>query len=163
MARSRLADALTHLGRGSSAEGRQVNMPIVQGSTVLFNSLCAFEAARAARYDHGTLYYGRYGNPATIELERMMASLEGGAGCVAVSSGLTAITMALMALTKAGDHLLVADNVYTPTRGFCDKVLARQGVDIDYFDPMLGAGLSDRMRDNTRVVMFEAPGSGTFG
>ena len=143
-------------------DGRQVNMPIVQGSTVLFNTLSAFEAARDARYDPGTLYYGRYGNEATFELERMIAELEGGAGAIAVSAGLSAITLALIAATKAGDHMLVADNVYTPTRSFCDTVLARFGVEIEYFDPMIGGAVSDRLKSNTSAVVFEAPGSGTF-
>lgn len=160
--RRSLTNDLAHLGRGSSENGRQVNMPIVQGSTVLFNSLSAFEAARDARYEHGTLYYGRYGNPATFELERAMASLEGGHGCIAVSAGLTAVTLALTAVTKAGDHVLVADNVYMPTRGFCDTVLKRFGVEVSYFDPMIGDALSGLMRPNTSAVMIEAPGSGTF-
>lgn len=157
-----LTNDLAHLGRGPSTDGRQVNLPIVQGSTVLFNTLSAFEAAREARYEHGTLYYGRYGNEATFELERAMAALEGGHGCVAVSAGLTAVTLALTAATKAGDHLLIADNVYMPTRSFCDTVLNRFGVEVSYFDPMIGEGLGALIRPNTSAVMLEAPGSGTF-
>ena len=157
-----VSDALVHMGRGPANDGRQVNMPIVQGSTVLFNTLSAFEAARDSRYDPGVLYYGRYGNEATFELERMMAELEGAAGAIAVSAGLSAITLALIAATKAGDHVLVADNVYTPTRSFCDTILTRFGVEIEYFDPMIGGAVSDRLKSNTSTVMFEAPGSGTF-
>ena len=157
-----VANALAQLGRGPTTPGRSVNLPIEQSSTLLFDSLADFEAARAARYDKGTLYYGRYGNPASFALERMMASLEGGHGCISVSAGLTAVTLALMGAAKAGDQVLVADNVYMPTREFCDKVLVRYGVDVVYFDPMIGEGLSDLMRANTAAVMFEAPGSGTF-
>lgn len=157
-----LSDALAHLGRGPETDGRQVNPPIHQGSTVLFNSVAAFQAARAQRYEHGAVYYGRYGNPATFELERMIATLEGAAGCIAVSAGLTAVSLALTGATKAGDHVLVADNVYGPTREFCDRVLGRFGVEISYFDPMIGAAVSEQMRPNTAAVMFEAPGSGTF-
>lgn len=157
-----LANALTHLGRGPTGSGRSVNLPIHQGSTLLFDCLADFEAARNNRYETGTLYYGRYGNPASFELESMMAALEGGHGCISVSSGLTAVTLAAMGAAKAGDHMLVADNVYTPTRLFCDTVLVRYGVDIEYFDPMTGEGLSDSFRDNTAAVLFEAPGSGTF-
>ena len=158
----RLSDALVHLGRVAQGDGRQVNHPIYQGSTVLFDSLSAFEAAREARYDHGTIYYGRYGNPATFELERMMSALEGAAGCIAVSAGLTAISLALTAMTKTGDHVLVADNVYGPTRGFCDTVLTRYGVQIEYFDSMIGGDIASLLKPNTSVVMIEAPGSGTF-
>lgn len=158
----KITDAFVHLGRGPSNEGRQVNLPIVQGSTVLFNTLSAFEAARDSRYEPGTLYYGRYGNEATFELEAMIAQLEGAEGAIAVSAGLSAVTLALMSATEAGKHVLVADNVYTPTRTFCDGVLARFGVDIQYFDPMIGDSISRLMRPETAVVMFEAPGSGTF-
>lgn len=157
-----LPDRLVHLGRGPSPDGRQVNLPIVQGSTVLFNSLSAFEHARETRYDPGTHYYGRYGNEATFELERMAADLEGGHGAVAVSAGLSAVALAVQGVTKAGDHVLVADNAYTPTRGFCDSVLCRFGMSVEYFDPMIGAGITSLMRPETAAVLFEAPGSGTF-
>ena len=157
-----LSDALVHLGRGNPVSGRSVNLPIDQSSTLLFDTLAEFEAARAGRYQHGTLYYGRYGNPVSFALERMMATLEGGSGCVSVTAGLTAVTLALMGAAKAGDHVLVADNVYGPTRGFCDSVLIRYGVEVAYFDPMVGEGLAELMQPNTAAVMFEAPGSGTF-
>lgn len=157
-----LSNALTHLGRGPAADGRSVNLPIHQSSTLLFDTLGAFEAAREARYDQGVLYYGRYGNPASFALEGMMAALEGGHGCISVSAGLTAVTLALMGAAKAGDHVLVADNVYEPTRGFCDRVFARYGVEVGYFDPMIGEAIADLMQENTAAVMFEAPGSGTF-
>lgn len=152
---SSISDALVHLGRGPDENGRPVNLPISQGSTMLFNSLSEFEAAREARHEPGTLYYGRYGNPASFELEHAIATLEGGAGCISVSAGLTAVTLALMGAAKAGDHLLVADNVYAPTRGFCDTVLARYGVEISYFDPM--QDITPCLRPNTAAVMFEAP------
>jgi cystathionine beta-lyase len=92
----------------------------------------------------------------------MMAKLEGADHCITVSSGLTAVTVALMAATKAGDHLLVADTVYGPTRSFCDTVLARFGVEVSYFDPMIGEGLVSLLQDNTTAVMLESPGTGTF-
>ncbi|GAB5468406.1 MAG: cystathionine beta-lyase [Rhodospirillales bacterium] len=157
-----VSDALVHLGRGAADSGREVNLPLHQGSTMLFNSLAEFEAARAARYDSATLYYGRYGNPASFALEEAIATLEGGAGCIAVSAGLTAVTLAVMGAAKAGDHLLVADTVYGPTRGFCDSVMARYGVEVSYFDPLVGADLAALLRPNTSTVLFEAPGSGTF-
>ena len=159
---SAFANALAHLGRGPAVAGRSVNLPIDQSSTLLFDRLADFEAARAGRYEQGTLYYGRYGTPASFALERMMAALEGGHGCISVSAGLTAATLALMGAAGAGRHLLVADNVYEPTRGFCSSVLARYGVEVEYFDPMIGAGLAALMRPETAAVMFEAPGSGTF-
>lgn len=155
-----LSNSLVHLGRGPKTPGRPVNMPISQGSTMLFDSLSAFEAARDARYEHGTNYYGRYGTPASFELETAIAALEGAAGCISVSAGLTAVTLALMGATRAGGHVLVADNVYGPTRSFCDTVLTRYGVEVSYFDPMLD--IEPALQKNTCAVMFEAPGSGTF-
>lgn len=157
-----LSNSLVHGGRGPSEPGRSVNLPVHQASTLLFDTLGEFEAAREARYEHGTLYYGRYGTPPTFELERMMAALEGGHGCIAVSAGLTAVSLALMGATKAGDHILVTDNVYGPTRNFCDTVLTRCGVEVSYFDPMIGEEFADHLRANTTAVMLEAPGSGTF-
>ncbi len=160
--KSKLSNQLVQLGRGEDMSGRSVNLPIHISSTMLFDTLSAFEEARDARYQHGTLYYGRYGNPASFELEKMMATLEGGYGCIAVSSGLAAVTIALTGFLEAGDHLLVADNVYEPTRSFCNNVLARYGVEVTYFDPNIGAGVAAEFRKNTKALMFEAPGSGTF-
>ncbi|MEM7428155.1 MAG: cystathionine beta-lyase [Pseudomonadota bacterium] len=157
-----LTDSLVHLGRNPQISGRAVNLPIYQSSTMLFDTVAEFEQARETRYETGTLYYGRYGNPATFELENMMAELEGGDGCISVSSGLTAVSIAVMAAAEAGAHVLVADNVYGPTRLFCDNVLIRFGVDVTYFDPIIGSGVADLMRDATSAVLFEAPGSGTF-
>jgi len=153
---------LIHLGRDNQSVGRSVNLPIHQASTMLFNSLEEFEEAKNARYEKGTLYYGRYGNPSTFELENMMASLEQGAGCVSVSSGLTACVISLMAFCSAGDHVLVADTVYGPTRMFCENVLKNYGVDITYFDPLIGTDISQLILPKTSVIFLEAPGSGTF-
>lgn len=157
-----LANALSHLGRQTSGSGRPVNLPLMQGSTMLFDTLADFENARDSRYRPDVLYYGRYGNPASFQLENMLADLEGADHCVSVSSGLTAVTMALMAAAKAGGHVLVADNVYAPTRLFCDTVLAGFGVEVTYFDPMSGARLAAMLQPDTAAVMFEAPGTGTF-
>lgn len=157
-----IQDVLARHGRATGGSGRLVNLPIEQGSTLLFDDVAAFESARASRYEHGTLYYGRYGTPARFALEAMMAELEGAEGCTATSSGVTAVGLALMSALKAGDHVLVADNVYHNTRAFADHVLTRFGVEVDYFDPMIGEAVAGRMRPHTAAVFFEAPGSGTF-
>lgn len=161
-AQMNLSNTLAHLGRDRAGNGRLVNLPLMQGSTMLFDTLAEFEAARNDRYAPNTLYYGRYGNTASFELENMVAQLEEGDHCVSVSSGLTAITVALMAVSKADSHVLVADNVYGPTRLFCDTVLTRFGVEITYFDPMMGADLDSLIQPSTVAIMFEAPGTGTF-
>jgi cystathionine beta-lyase len=137
-------------------------MPIELGSTMVFDSFAEFAAARDARYESGTLYYGRYGNAATFKLEQMLAKLEGAEAITLTSSGVAAITTTLMALTHPGCHVLVADNVYGNTRVFCDGLLTQQGVEIEYFDPMIGSAISDLIRAETAAIMFESPGSGTF-
>lgn len=157
-----LADKLVHLGRETSGSGRLVNPPIEVGSTILFDTLADFESARDGRYETGTLYYGRYGTSASYHLEAMLAQLENGAGCTLTSSGVAAITMALMGLVRTGDHLLVADHVYGNTRGFCDQVLTKLGIEVEYYPASTGAEITSLFRPNTAAIMFEAPGSGTF-
>lgn len=155
-----LADALVHGGRPDGPDGRQVNWPVELGSTVVFDSLEAFEAAREARYENGTPYYGRYGNAATFSLEDLLAELDGADGVTLTSSGVSAITSTLLALATPGAHLLVAENLYGNTRSFCDGILAAMNVAIEPFDPM--SGVDGKIRENTCAVIVEAPGSGTF-
>lgn len=157
-----VTDALVQLGRPDRRDGRHVNMPLELGSTIVFDTLDTFEAARDARFESGTMYYGRYGNAATFKLEQMLAHLEKAQSVTLTSSGVASITMALMTFVKPGAHLLVADNVYGNTRAFCDGMLAQLGVDVEYFDPMIGGKIARRLRDATCAIMFEAPGSGTF-
>ncbi|WP_298973145.1 cystathionine beta-lyase [uncultured Roseobacter sp.] len=160
--KSAISDDLVHLGRPSRVDGRHVNMPVELGSTIVFDTLAAFEAAREARYDTDTLYYGRYGNAASFQLETMLAKLEQAHGVTLTSSGVAAISCTLLAFAAPGAHLLVADQVYGNTRAFCESVLRRMGVEVEYFDPMIDGDLGKRLRDTTCAVMFEAPGSGTF-
>lgn len=159
---SALSDDLVQMGRPAKIEGRHVNMPLELGSTMVFDTLAAFETARDARYETGTLFYGRYSNATTAKLEKMLAQLEHAAGVTLTSSGVAAITMTLLTFARPGAHLLVADHVYRNTRAFCDDVLVRIGVEIEYFDPIIGTCIADLLRDKTCAVMFEAPGSGTF-
>lgn len=162
MQKTKDADILVQMGRPAKTEGRNVNMPVEMGSTMVFDTMAAFEAARDARYESGTIYYGRYGNPPVYALEEALCALDHAEGCVLTSSGVAAITCTLMAVLRSGDHLLVADNIYGNTRNFCDTMLPGQGVEVSYFDPMIGGDVKGLFQDNTRAVMFEAPGSGTF-
>ncbi len=157
-----VADILVQMGRPDHKEGRHVNMPIELGSTNVFDTLEAFETARDARYVSGTMYYGRYGNAATFKLEETLATLENADAVTLTSSGVASITLTLMAFVTPGAHLLVADHVYGNTRAFCEGVLTRMGVSIEYFDPMIGADITKLIRETTCAIMFEAPGSGTF-
>lgn len=159
---SRISDILVQKGRPAKTEGRNVNMPLETGSTMVFDTMAEFEAARDARYQSGTIYYGRYGNSAVHALEEALCALDDAERCVLTSSGVAAITCTLMALARSGDHLLVADNIYGNTRTFCETLLSGQGVEVTFFDAMAGAGVAEQFRPNTCALMFEAPGSGTF-
>jgi cystathionine beta-lyase len=147
---------LVHAGRDPFEQHGFVNTPIYRGSTVLYPTTEDLRTRRT-RY-----VYGTKGTPTTDSLAAAWTSLAGAAGTVLTPSGLAAVTVALMACLKAGDHLLVTDSVYRPTRHFCDGVLRRFGVETTYYDPAVGAGIRDLFRDNTAAVFTEAPGSQTF-
>jgi cystathionine beta-lyase len=154
-------DTLTvHAGRHPEHHFGAVNPPVYHVSTVTFPTVAALEAASHHPYDG--MYYGRYGTPTTFALEEAVAALEGGSRTVATSSGLAAICATLVAFTQAGDHILVTDSAYAPTRKFCDGVLKRYGVETSYFDPAIGGDITSLMRPNTRLVFLESPGSLTF-
>ncbi len=151
---------LTHLGRDPSKTSGTVNMPVFRASTIVFPDLETYSTRPAD--DYKTPRYGIHGNPTTWALEDAVAKMEGGHSAVAVCSGLAAINAALCAFVKAGDHLLVADSVYGPTRHFCDHRLTAFGVEIQYYDPLIGAGIKNLIKANTRAVFCEAPGSLSF-
>jgi cystathionine beta-lyase len=145
-----------HEGRDPFAHHGFVNTPVYRGSTVLFKSLDSFER-RDQRY-----VYGRRGTPTSEALEGAIAQLEGGARAWLAPSGAAAIATAFFCFTKAGDHILVADTVYQPTRRICDGPLKRFGVETTYYDPTIGAGIAGLMRPTTALVYAESPGSLTF-
>jgi cystathionine beta-lyase len=150
--------ALVTAGRDTKAQKGFVNPPVVHGSTVLYPTAEDLHAHR------GEFQYGRHGTPTT---KALAAGLDGArrpacAGVGLVPSGLSAITTTLLAVLKAGDHLLVCDNVYRPSRNFCNGLLARFGVETSYFDPLIGAGIDALFKPNTKAVLVEAPGSQSF-
>ena len=147
---------LVHAGREPSRFHGFVNTPIYRGSTILFPTVAALEANDQA------FTYGRLGTPTVRALEEAIAELEGGHATLLAPSGLSAIATTLLAFLSAGDHLLVTDAVYRPTRRFCDGVLKRLGVTTTYYDPLVGAGIAKLMQKNTRVIFAESPGSQTF-
>lgn len=151
---------LVHGGRDPKRQQGMVNPPVYHASTVLFGSVAELEAAAANPL--AGVYYGRYGTPTHFALEEAMARLEGGHGAVTTCSGLAAISVALFSVAGAGAHLLVADNVYAPTRKLCEGLLKRLGVTTTYFDPDLGADIAGLIRPETAAVFLEAPGSLTF-
>jgi len=151
---------LVQTGRDPDKYQGMVNVPVFRTSTVLHPNLESYEAPRDAEYRK--ISYGRHGTPTTRAFEEAVAALEGGYRAVALPSGLGAIAAAISAFAGSGDHILVADSVYAPTRGFCDRQLARRGVQIEYYDPLAGAGIDHLLRPNTKAVFCETPGSLSF-
>jgi len=140
-----------------------VNPPIVRGSTVVHESLAALEHAAENKFDE--LVYGRFGTPTTKAFEEAIAEIEGGTDkyrTVAVTSGMAAIAMGILAFVKSGDHVLVPDNVYGPTRNLGTVFLERFGVAMEHYDPAVGGGIAELIRPNTAIVYIEAPGSHTM-
>ncbi|MEX0751999.1 MAG: cystathionine beta-lyase [Xanthobacteraceae bacterium] len=135
-----------------------VNPPVHHASTVLYRTAEDLLAHR------GRYHYGRRGTPTSEALQQAMAEIEGPAcaGVALAPSGLTAISAALLSVAGAGDHLLVSDSVYQPTRVLCDTVLKRLGIETTYYDPRIGAGIAKLFKPNTRAVFVESPGSQSF-
>jgi cystathionine beta-lyase len=153
---------LVHKGRHPEQHSGAVNVPVYHASTILSPNVAAWEASRdpAKRFD--AIRYGLLGTPTTMALEEAVAAIEGGYRAMLLPSGLAAITGPLYACLSAGDHLLMVDSAYGPTRNFCDKVLSRAGVETTYYDPLIGEGIAQLMRPNTKAVFLESPGSLTF-
>jgi cystathionine beta-lyase len=158
--RYRIATEVAHVGRDPRRFLGAVNTPVFRASTILFDTMAELE--QATRGELPGVTYGLHGLPTVSDLAAALARLEGGHAALVVPSGLTATTFPLLALTKPGDHVLVTDSVYGPTRRFCDNHLRRLGVAVDYYDPLAGAAIADAFRANTTLVFTESPGSLTF-
>ena len=143
-------------GRDPALHAGAVNTPVYRASTILFPDL------ETMRTEAQPYTYGRRGTPTTRALEQALCSLENGARTVLTPSGLSACTLAILAVCGAGDHILVTDSIYGPTRIFCQKLGKRYGISTTYFDPHIGAGIADQFRPETKAVFLESPGSFTF-
>ncbi len=153
---------LVQSGRAGTKEYGFVNPKLVRGSTVLYPDI-ATKQALGKRYLEQVALYGLNGTETHFALERAVAEIEGGTHCQIVSSGLAACTTPLLAYLKSGDHLLLPDSVYGPTRTFAETLLARFGVTTSYYDPMVNeAQAAGLFQPNTRVLFTESPGSHTF-
>ena len=147
---------LTSVGRKSKEHFGVVNTPVYRASTILYPDVASLEA-RDRPYT-----YGRSGTPTVESLEEVITALEGAAKTVLVPSGLNAVATALLAVCTAGDHVLMTDSCYAPSRAFCDKTLKRFGIETTYYDPLIGSGIDSLLRPNTKAVFCESPGSLTF-
>ncbi len=153
---------ITTAGRKPDENHGFVNPPVYHASTIVHETVAKLQSSRGRRWEPGVYTYGRHGSPTHAALEEAMAALEGGWRGMCVASGLGAINATISAFVAAGDHLLVTDCVYGPARRFCDTFLGRFGVETTYYDPRIGAGIADLMRENTKLVFVESPGSLTF-
>ena len=154
--KGKLSTKLATLGRNGEQQFGFVNPPVVRGSTVLY------ETAENLWADKSRYSYGRQGTPTMEAIESALTDLEGAAGTCVTPSGLAAITLALQTIVCSGDHLLVSDSIYKPTRRYCDEILAKMGVETTYFPAAIGADITAHIRPNTRAIFLESPGSQTF-
>ena len=149
---------LLHEGRVSADHHGAVNPPIYHASTFLFESYKQL-LGKAPFPKH---YYGRHTTPTSAALEDAITMLEGGYKTVLTPSGLNACAIAMMAFVAQGDHLLISDSAYEPSRDFCDYTLARIGVEVTRFNPAIGADIESLITPKTKVIFMEAPGSQTM-
>ncbi len=157
-----LATRLSHAGRAGTRTQGFVNPPVHRGSTMLYPT-CEARIRQSEEHRGRGPLYGTAGGPTHHALEDLVAEIEGGTRCQIVSTGLAAVTVPLLAYLSSGDHCLIPDSIYGPSRGFCDGVLRRMGVQITYYEPEIGpAALDALIRPETRVLYTESPGSHTF-
>ncbi|WP_418152934.1 cystathionine beta-lyase [Litorimonas sp. RW-G-Af-16] len=149
------ATKFTHMGRPKAGLGTAVNPSVTRASTLLF------ERAEDL-YRSDVRGYGRHGADVHDKLAEMFTELEGGAGSVLFPSGLAACTYPILACVKAGDHVLLTDSAYEPTRKFCEGYLTKMGVETELYDPRIGANITTLIRPNTAVILLESPGSLTL-
>lgn len=163
----REATRIIHAGRDPKEQGGMVNPPIYQSSTIVFPTLKDLLYAERGYSNNDLvepyeLKYGRYGTQSNFALEKAIADIEGGYNTFVTSGGAAAINTALIAFLKQGDHMLIPDNVYSPTRGFANKFLKKFGVETTYYDPRIGEDIKKLIKKNTKVLFMESPGSLSF-
>ena len=145
-------------GRNKEYTHGVVNPVVQRASTIVFDSVAQMKEAVKNRANK-TLFYGRRGTTTHFALQDAITELENGAGCALYPSGAAAISNAIISFVKSGDHILMVDTAYEPTRDFCRVILNNMGVETTYYDPLIGEGIRDLIRPNTRLLFLESPGS----
>jgi cystathionine beta-lyase len=161
------ATHIIHAGRNPKEQGWMVNPPIYQSSTIVFPNLKDLIYAERGYSNNDLvepyeLKYGRYGTQTNFALEKAIAELDCGYNTFLTSSGAAAVNTALFAFLKQGDHMLLVDNTYSPTRNFADKFLKKLGIETTYYDPLIGEDIKNLIKKNTKIIFLESPGSLTF-
>jgi cysteine-S-conjugate beta-lyase len=160
MIRRELDTRLLHPKSSAPSGFKSLSMPVFRGSTTLFDR--AAEIRDTWNHDEAPYTYGSYGTPTTLELAARVAELEGATRCFITPGGQAALVLVYLAFLNAGDHVLVPESVYGPSRIFADRVLRRFGVEVEYYPPLEGAAIAARIRSRTRLVWCESPGSITM-
>uniref|UniRef100_UPI00404816F3 cystathionine beta-lyase n=1 Tax=Shewanella baltica TaxID=62322 RepID=UPI00404816F3 len=155
------ATQIVSLGRDKKWTKGVINPPVFRASTIVFETMDEMRHA-AKNKTNGEMFYGRRGTPTHFSFQAAIAELEGGVGTALYPSGAAAISAALLSFLKAGDHLLMVDSVYEPTRDLCTHILGGFGIETTYYNPLIGAGIGDLIRPNTKVLFLESPGSITM-
>lgn len=148
-------------GRDKKWTNGTVNPPIQRGSTVVFDTVAEKNHATINRAKQ-TLFYGRRGTNTHFAFQDAMVTLEGGAGCALYPCGAAAISNSILSFVETGDHILMVDTCYEPTRDFCNIILKKMGVETTYYDPLIGEGIRELIQENTRILFTESPGSITM-
>ncbi len=152
---------LVTAGRNKKWTNGVVNPPVQRASTVVFDTVAEKNHAAVNRANK-TLFYGRRGTTTHFALQEAMTEVEGGAGCALYPCGTAAISNTILSFVESGDHILMVDTCYEPTRDFCEKILAKFGVETTYYDPLIGEGIRDLIKPNTKLLFLESPGSITM-
>ncbi|MCD9490441.1 cystathionine beta-lyase [Photobacterium phosphoreum] len=161
MSSHKINTQLITAGRSKKFGQGAVNSVIQRASSLVFDSVADKKQATANRAN-GELFYGRRGTLTHFSLQQAMVEIEGGAGCYLYPCGAAAVANSILAFVGAGDHLLMTGAAYEPTQDFCNVVLKGLNVDTTYYDPLIGAGIADKMQPNTKVVFLESPSSITM-
>ncbi|OBS97121.1 cystathionine beta-lyase [Vibrio tasmaniensis] len=148
-------------GRDKKWTNGVVNPPVQRASTVVFNTVEEKRKATVNRANK-TLFYGRRGTTTHFAFQDAMVEVEGGAGCALYPCGTAAISNAILSFVETGDHILMVDTCYEPTRDFCDTIMKKMGVETTYYEPTIGEGIRDLIKPNTKVLFTESPGSVTM-
>ena len=152
---------LTKIGRDPKKNKGFINPGIYKGSTLIFNDFKSYIKDRDRKDD--VAYYGININPTCNEFERAISKLYGASDTVATPSGLAALIIPFFTFLKNGDHVLISDALYNPTRHFCEKILMNYGIEINYFHPTRSINKFDRLiKNNTKLIFLESPGTATF-
>ncbi|MGC7891151.1 cystathionine beta-lyase [Vibrio anguillarum] len=152
---------LVNAGRSKKWTNGVVNPPIQRASTVVFDSVAEKNQATVNRANK-TLFYGRRGTHTHFAFQEAMVEIEGGVGCALFPCGAAAIANSILSFVQTGDHILMVDTCYEPTRDFCEKIMKKMGIETTYYPPTIGEGIRALIQPNTKVLFTESPGSITM-